>query len=191
MTRSSTISTAEAAEWLASPDAPTVIDVRTPAEFAGSRIEGAVNVPLDLVEKQAAQIGEQLDGEVLLVCRTDRRASEAARLLGPTIGGRGHVLSCGMAQWEQDGHAVEQGEGGPWAMERQVRAAAGTLVLTGILASTVVPQAKWLAGGVGAGLLWSGLSDTCAMATVLGTLPWNRRAEQPTVASVTRELKES
>lgn len=190
MTRPTSISTSEAAEWLASPDAPTVIDVRTPAEFAGTHITGALNVPLDLIEQHAVDIAEHLDGEVLLVCRTDRRASEAARLLAPTIGGRGHVLSCGMAQWEQEGYAVERGVGGPWAMERQVRATAGALVLTSILASTAASRAKWLAGGIGAGLLWSGVSDTCGMAAVLGRMPWNQHVDNPTVSSVTRSLKE-
>ena len=74
-----------------------------------------------------------------------------------------------------------------WAMDRQVRATAGALVLTGILASTVVPRAKWLAGGIGAGLLYSGVSDTCAMANLLSRAPWNRKGT-PSLAQARRVL---
>lgn len=188
MTRPTDLSVAEARAWLGDADAPVVLDVRTPAEFAGTHIDGALNVPVDLIERSAAEIGSQLEGEVLLVCRTDRRAHEAARLLAPTIGGRGHVLVGGMTDWNEAGLPVEQGEGGPWAMERQVRTVAGALALTGVLASTVAPKAKWLSGGIGAGLLFAGLSDTCGMSKVLEKMPWNQRDDAPTVESVTREL---
>lgn len=188
MTRPTDLSVAEARAWLGDADAPVVLDVRTPAEFAGTHIDGALNVPVDLIERSAAEIGSQLEGEVLLVCRTDRRAHEAARLLAPTIGGRGHVLVGGMTDWDKAGLPVEQGEGGPWAMERQVRTVAGALALTGVLASTVAPKAKWLSGGIGAGLLFAGLSDTCGMSKVLEKMPWNQRDDAPTVESVTREL---
>jgi len=63
----------------------------------------------------------------------------------------------------------------PWAIDRQVRAIAGGLMmlftLLGLLAS------PWFFAGslfITAGLLFSGLSDVCLMATALGKLPWNR-----------------
>ena len=59
-------------------------------------------------------------------------------------------------------------------MERQVRLAAGTLVLTGILASSRWPAARFLSGAVGAGLTFAALSNTCAMGRVLLKLPYNR-----------------
>lgn len=188
MTRPQKITCAEARDWLAQDDAPTVVDVRTPAEFAGERLHGAVNVPLDLLEKHASQIAEAVQGDILLVCRTDGRATQAAAQLAPVLGERLHVLTGGMSGWSEHGGPVEQGEGGAWAMDRQVRATAGALALTGILASTVAPKAKWLAGGIGAGLLFSGVSDTCAMSTVLQKMPWNRTDDAPTVESVTEAL---
>lgn len=189
MTRPQKLTCDDARQWLAQDDAPTIIDVRTPAEFGSDHLQGAINVPLDLVEKNPQQIADAIDGEVLLVCRTDNRAGQAARLLAPTLGARVHVLTGGMSGWSEKGGPVESGEGGAWAMDRQVRTTAGALALTGIVASTVAPKAKWLAGGIGAGLLYSGLSDSCAMAEVLDKMPWNRVDSTPTLESATAALR--
>ena len=178
----------QARTWLAGDDAPTIVDVRTPAEFAAEHLEGAVNIPLDLIQQHADEIGRAATGEVLLVCRTDNRATQAANLLMPTLGERATVLTGGMSGWAEKGGPVEQGTGRAWAMDRQVRATAGALALTGILASTVAPKTKWLAGGVGAGLLYSGVSDTCAMSTVLAKAPWNTQGA-PTLAQATAALR--
>ena len=59
-------------------------------------------------------------------------------------------------------------------MDRQVRLVAGSISLVGILASIVAPKAKWLAGGVAAGLTFSAVSNTCAMGNALGKLPYNK-----------------
>ena len=68
-----------------------------------------------------------------------------------------------------------------WALERQVRLVAGALVLTGILAGRYLsPKARFLAGGIGAGLTFSSLTDTCAMGSLLSRLPFNRDVTDPT-----------
>lgn len=59
-------------------------------------------------------------------------------------------------------------------MERQIRLVAGTLVLTSVLASTQRSAAKWVAAGIGAGLTFSAITDTCTMARLLSYLPYNR-----------------
>jgi hypothetical protein len=60
-------------------------------------------------------------------------------------------------------------------MERQVRGVAGSLVLLSIVGSRFVwkPLAL-IAGGVGASLAYSALTDTCGMAMLLSKLPYNR-----------------
>ena len=70
----------------------------------------------------------------------------------------------------------------------QVRLVAGSIVLTGILASTVVPQAKWLSAGIGAGLTGAALTNTCAMGALLSRMPHNRRHE-PTPEAVFAQLR--
>lgn len=62
-----------------------------------------------------------------------------------------------------------------WSMERQVRGVAGALVLAGALGGLLVAQPfVWLAAGVGGGLLFSAVSNTCGMAKVLALLPHNK-----------------
>jgi len=73
-------------------------------------------------------------------------------------------------------------------MERQVRLAAGSLVLAGILASLRWPGARLLPGAVGAGLTFAALSNTCAMSRVLLKLPYNQTGNadgEQTVAALT------
>ena len=61
------------------------------------------------------------------------------------------------------------------SLERQVRVAAGSLVLLGVaLAALVHPGFVGLAAFVGAGLLFAGLTDTCGMGLLLARMPWNR-----------------
>lgn len=47
-------------------------------------------------------------------------------------------------------------------------------MLAAVLASTVVPPAKWLAAVIGAGLAVAALTNTCAMGMALARLPCNR-----------------
>ena len=64
----------------------------------------------------------------------------------------------------------------PIELQRQVQIAAGSLALLGvILGATVSPLFYALAGLVGAGLTFAGLTGTCGMARLLQLMPWNRR----------------
>ena len=57
-----------------------VIDVRTPAEFAGGHVPGAVNIPHDEMAARAGEIGPP-STPVLLYCRTGPRVDKAAAVL--------------------------------------------------------------------------------------------------------------
>ena len=57
----------------------------------------------------------------------------------------------------------------------EVQITAGSLVVLGIvLALLVSPWFMALSAFVGAGLTFSGLSGTCAMASILAHMPWNK-----------------
>lgn len=157
-----------------------VIDVRTPAEFRAEHIPGARNVPLDLLRAHSHHLTGAHDDPLLLVCGSGARAEEARRLLAGTELGDPVVLDGGMAAWRQQGGPVEH-DRQKWAMERQVRLAAGSLVLTGVLGSALAPKAKWLAAAIGGGLVFSAVTNTCGMARLLALLPHNREpaAEEP------------
>jgi hypothetical protein len=86
-----------------------------------------------------------------------------------------HILDGGITAWEAKGFAVNRGAQ-RWDLERQVRLVAGSIVLTSILGSIAAPKLKWLAAGVGGGLTFAALSNTCAMGMLLSKLPYNRGA---------------
>ncbi|WCO68777.1 DUF2892 domain-containing protein [Iamia majanohamensis] len=75
-----------------------------------------------------------------------------------------------------------------WDLERQVRLAAGSLVLAGIVGSLRYPRLRFLSGAVGAGLTFAAVSDTCAMGSLLSRLPYNRTAPSCDVDRVVAEL---
>ena len=79
-----------------------------------------------------------------------------------------------MSSWLAVGGEVVRSSSERWAMDRQVRLVAGGIALVAIVASALVPKAKWVGAGVAAGLVFSAVSNTCAMASVLAKLPYNR-----------------
>jgi rhodanese-related sulfurtransferase len=88
------------------------------------------------------------------------------------------ILEGGTAAWIQQGLPVVRTTKTRWSLERQVRLGAGLLVLLGVvLALTVNPYWLALTAFVGAGLTFAGLTDLCAMAEILGRMPWNRQSQ--------------
>jgi rhodanese-related sulfurtransferase len=163
------------AERLAAGNGPRVLDVRTPAEFESVHIPGAYNVPLDTLKEHRDEIRGHLDTDVVLVCRSGQRASQAEQALAAAGLPNVHVLEGGMLAWERSGGAVNRGRE-KWDLERQVRLVAGSLVLAGVVGSIAVPGLKWVSAFVGGGLTFAALSNTCAMGTLLSKLPYNRGA---------------
>ncbi len=150
-----------------------ILDVRTGGEFESAHIPGAYNVPLDTLGEHAREFANT-DATVVLVCQSGARAAQAQTKLE----GHGKVgmllLDGGMSAWQAAGGELKHGESTTWAMDRQVRFLAGSLSLIGILGSIFVPKSKWLAGGVASGLVFSALSNTCAMGNMLAKLPYNK-----------------
>ena len=138
-------------DWMTDPDAVTVLDVRSPAEFETTHIAGSYNLPLDLVGEHAAQLAARLDRKVVLVCQSGVRADQARQRLAGSGMDNLHVLKTGVPGFAAAGGQVIHGRP-RWALERQVRLVAGGLVLAGVLASRWAHKSALLAGGVGAGL---------------------------------------
>jgi rhodanese-related sulfurtransferase len=125
---------------------------------------------------------EQRHGEldhskpIYVMCRTGRRSGEAQKKLNAL--GFTNVINVagGFEAWKKEDLPFEKDENAPWALERQVRFVAGLLVLTGVLLSVFVhPYFVWLAGFVGAGLIFAGATDWCGMGLLLAKMPWNRK----------------
>jgi len=153
-----------------------VIDVRTPAEFREVHLEIAKNIPLHQLDPAAVMRARRAEDEqpLYLVCQSGGRGSkawEAFHAAGFTnvVNIEGGTKACIEA-----GLPVVRGQG-TVSLERQVRIAAGALVLIGcLLAWFVHPIFLALSILVGAGLMFAGITDTCGMAIMLSYMPWNQ-----------------
>jgi rhodanese-related sulfurtransferase len=153
-----------------------LLDVRTAGEYEAVHIVGAYNVPLDTLAEHAADIRAHVDQPVVLVCQSGaraRRAEEALRTAGmPQL----HVLEGGVNGWVAEGRPVRRGAA-RISLERQVRIAAGALAATGgFLALLANPLFAVVPAFIGSGLVFAGVTDTCAMGMLLTRLPYNRPA---------------
>ncbi|AVZ40722.1 MULTISPECIES: rhodanese-like domain-containing protein [unclassified Dietzia] len=190
LTNAPTIAPADLRDALDSDTPPTVIDVRTGAEFSALHVRGSYNVPLPLLAEHGEEFASRLPGQVVLICQSGNRARQAGERL-EAVGvdpDSVTVLDGGIAAFESAGGEIVRGKG-VWAMDRQVRMVAGSLVLAGVTASTLAsPKFAYLAGAIGAGLTYSAASNSCAMAAALARMPWNRSADEPGLGSVLDSL---
>jgi len=147
------------------------IDVRSATEFAAGHLPGAVNIPMDEIEARLHDLSPNLP--IVLVCKSGGRARMVAGLLEPCRKDV-RVLVGGTDAWNKAGLPVVLSRRTRWSLERQVRLAAGVLVLAGtLLAATMNTDWLVLTGFVGLGLMFAGLTDLCPMAVLLGAMPWN------------------
>jgi rhodanese-related sulfurtransferase len=168
-----TISPQDLAECIERGEVREIIDVRTPAEFREVHAPAARNVPLDELTPEKV-VGTPADRPIYFVCQGGGRSAKACqKLIG---GGITNVVSVegGTHAWQAAGLPVVRGKKAI-SLERQVRIAAGSLVLLGILLAYVVhPYLIGLSAFVGAGLVFAGVTDTCGMAMLLARMPWNK-----------------
>lgn len=152
------------------------LDVRTPAEFTATHIEGSLLHPLHKLDSRKVKEHLKESQSCIIVCRTGNRAGQAAEKLAEAGVENLHVLDGGIEAWEQEDLPVNRGKGGV-SLQRQVLMTAGSFVLTGTLLGIYV-HAGFL--GVpaffGAGLLFAGITNNCALAMILARMPWNQRA---------------
>ena len=177
-----TISPTTLADLRRRGDKVTLIDVRTPAEFGEVHVDFAHNIPLDRLDAQAVTSLAGA-GPVYFVCKSGTRSHKACEKL--LAAGLSDVVSVegGTAACEAAGVPVVRGRKA-MSLERQVRIAAGALVAIGAALAAFAPEApvNWqaigagLAGFVGCGLVFAGITDTCGMAMLIARMPWNQVA---------------
>lgn len=166
-------------QWIDRHEDLIVIDVRSAAEFETLHIRGSYNVPLPLLSEHADELAERLGARVVLVCQSGVRAAQARTRLGGAGIGTALVLDGGVPGFAAAGGDVVRGAQ-RWDLERQVRMAAGSLVLAGLVAGKLVsPKLSLLAGAIGTGLTFSAATNTCAMGQALAKMPWNKTASEP------------
>ena len=79
-----------------------VLDVRTPEELAGplSKIDGAINIPLQVLESRISELEKYKNKEIAVVCRTQNRSSVGASILSKNGYNAKYVLG-GMTAFRQ------------------------------------------------------------------------------------------
>jgi rhodanese-related sulfurtransferase len=153
-----------------------LIDVRTPVEFREVHVEIARNIPLDRLDpvKVMQSRNGSKEEPLYLLCRSGRRGQQACEKFlkagfANVINVEGGTVACVEA-----GLPVVRGKKA-LSLERQVRIAAGLLVLLGALLGWLVhPAFIGLSAFVGAGLVFAGITDTCGMGMILARMPWNQ-----------------
>jgi rhodanese-related sulfurtransferase len=157
-----------------------LIDVRTPAEFREVHIEFARNVPLNRLKPKAiaAERNGRANEPLYVICRTGSRGHQACEKL--SAAGLNVVnVEGGTLAWDAAGLPVVRGKT-TISLDRQVRIAIGIIVLSSaVLAALHHPYWTGLAAFMGAGLIFSGITDFCGLALMLGRMPWNQVSGEP------------
>ncbi len=158
--------------WESTGRKAQLVDVRSATEFATAHLPCAINIPLEQVELRTADLEDHVP--VVLVCQGGTRARLAYALLA----GSGRdlaVLDGGTDAWLKAGYPTVRSTASRWALERQVRFAAGLLVAIGVFLALVT--SKWwlvVPAFMGCGLVFAGSTGYCPMGEALARLPWNR-----------------
>ncbi|MFO1065195.1 MAG: rhodanese-like domain-containing protein [Pirellulales bacterium] len=153
-----------------------LIDVRTPVEFREVHVEFARNIPLDRLDPKAilAERKSSASEPLYVICKAGGRGQQACDKF--VAAGFDNVVNVegGTQAAVAAGLPVVRGKKAV-SLERQVRIAAGSLIVLGCVLGTFVhPYLFGLAAFVGAGLVFAGVTDTCGMGMVLARMPWNQ-----------------
>ncbi len=162
-----------------------LIDVRTPIEYRALHVTVARNVPLDRLTPSAVrEPGSNLSDPLYVVCRSGGRSRQACEKLlaaGVTniVNVEGGTMACELA-----GIPVVRGKSSI-PLHCQVQIITGLTVVAGTIAALATANLYWLSLPMvmGAGLVFSGLTNTCAMGTMLARMPWNQVKPEATVTS--------
>jgi rhodanese-related sulfurtransferase len=171
-----TISPRELAAKRQNGEAVDLIDVRTPVEYQEVHCSFARNVPLSDLDPKAVMTARNSpgDGTLYVICRSGSRGRQACEKF--LAAGYTNVVNVegGTSAWAECGLPVNRGKK-TISLERQVRIAAGTLVVIGaVLGYFLHPYFIGLSAFIGAGLIFAGVTDTCGMGLMLARMPWNR-----------------
>lgn len=160
-------------KWL-EMESVILVDVREAAEYAGERIQGATRVSLSNFEPRKIPLGE--GKKLVLYCQTGKRSAQAAQKLFVASFDEVTSLEGGLNAWKQAGYPIETSKNAPMSIMRQVQIVAGSLVVTGtLLGAFVSPWFLILSGFIGSGLVFAGITNTCALGMLLAKMPWNQK----------------
>jgi rhodanese-related sulfurtransferase len=100
------ISTAELKAALASPDAPFLMDIRDPEEFASFHVQGAVSMPIDEIAARLKDVPPQR--AIVVMDHAGHQCPVAGRLLHQLGRAKVKRLDGGILRWQADGMQVSR-----------------------------------------------------------------------------------
>ena len=156
-----------------------ILDVRTAAEVKAAALPNCLHIPLHELTPARLQQEITKSGKngscVYLLCQGGKRAEMAADQLKGQIDAELVVIEGGMNAVKQSNIPLAATGKKVIPLERQVRIAAGLLVITGaVLGTWFNPAFYGLSAFVGAGLIFAGVTDICPMGMLIAKAPWNK-----------------
>ena len=98
--------TAAEAEALLETSDPLRLDVRTPKEYAAGHLEGALLIPVQVLQTRIHELDPYRGQEVLIYCATGNRSTVAAKILIDSGFSRIYNLRHGITDWIQRGYPI-------------------------------------------------------------------------------------
>lgn len=171
-----TITAADFTQKINNREDMIILDVRTDVEWNAEHLNGTVvHMPLHTLNEKSAERLKKIAGTkpVYILCRSGGRAGQAFQFFAAHGMTNLHVIEGGIGECKNCGAETQCRP--VMSLERQVRIAAGVFVLIGLaLGAYVNSWGYLLAGFVGAGLIFAGVTDRCGMALILARAPWNQ-----------------
>ena len=87
-----------------------VLDVRTPEEFAAGHLPGAINIPHTELAARVAELAGARDRDIVVYCRTGKRAGEALGVLEQSGFKRLLHLEGDYTRWSEEKRPVVKAE---------------------------------------------------------------------------------
>lgn len=150
-------------------------DIRAADEYARSRVCGAHHCPVERLAEMDVPLANAK--VIVYYCKSGNRTRLNAAALKVPAGAEAYILEGGLDAWTRAGLPIERSASAPLDLSRQVQIVAGSLIVLGVVLGVwVSPWFLLLAGFVGCGLVFAGISGFCGLARLLLIMPWNRRA---------------
>lgn len=150
-----------------------LIDVRDARERRRCLIPGSTSLPL--ADCRADRIDCESGPMPVFHCRAGGRSFKALERMHAGGKTRAAHMRGGIDAWIAAGLPVIEDKRAPLSPMQQTQVLMGALVLAGVVFGAFwSPWALMLSGFIGSGMIFAGLTGNCAMANLLGAMPWNR-----------------
>lgn len=170
------ISAEQLKNWLTNGET-ILIDVRETDEFSQQHIPQSQLIQLSIFDDNISHLKDEKRKVVFQCFKGNRSKIALDSALKQYPNGDFYSLEGGIEAWKEAGYTVidAQTKSNKMPIMRQVHTVAGSLILLfSIFSLTGIYVSSFITAFIGAGLLLSGLTGFCGMATILQKMPWNK-----------------